>query len=70
MWPLILGILGTCNNVPRDTATVTLSKPTEVVQNGGPSLFICSEDAMSDQQRLKLRKPCQINSDLKLGNYV
>lgn len=58
--------LGTWNHVPRETATATLSKPVAVVESSGSCLHNCSEEAMSDKQRLKMGKLCVINRNLKM----
>ena len=63
---IISEYFGTCNYVPREAATVTLSKPMAVVESSESCLHNCSEVAMSDTQRLKMGKPCLINRDLKM----
>ena len=47
-------------------ATGTLSKSVPVVESSGSCLHNCSEEAMSDKQRLKIGKLCLINTDLKM----
>lgn len=45
---------GTWNHVPRKTATVMLSKPVAVLENSSSYLCNCFEEAVSDQERLKM----------------
>ena len=52
------GYLGTCNHVPRETTTVTLSKPMAAVESGDPTHVTV------------LRKLCLINRDWKWGSYA
>jgi hypothetical protein len=53
MWPSVLGIWGTHNYVPRETATVTLSKSVAVVESNPACITI-------------LRKLCLANRDLNV----
>ena len=64
------GNLGTCNYVPKETTTVTLSKPVAVLESGGSDLPYCSEKGMSESQRAKMRKLCLINKNRKWGSYM
>lgn len=45
---------GTCNHVPRKTATVMLSKLVAVLESSSSYLCYCFEEAVSDQERLKM----------------
>lgn len=56
--------LGTCNHVPRKATVVTLNKRTAVMESGGSYLHKCSEEPMSDQQRLKMGS-CVWSTDLQ-----
>lgn len=58
--------LGARNHVPRKIATVTLSKPVAVVESSGSCLHKCSEEAMTDKQRLKMGKLWLIHRNLKM----
>ena len=60
---------GTRNHIPRETATVTLSKPLAVVERSGSCLPYSSEEAMSDLQRLKMGKLYLIKRDFKIFSW-
>lgn len=58
---------GTCNHVPREAAKVMLSKPVAVLESSSSYLRNCFEEAVSDQERLKM---ILIKMVSEIGRYI